>query len=128
METLYDDIMGAISGKQYRLKVNPEAPILQFDKITIQYDGPWNAYLEGTQMSGQNQGQPVQIRLADLNALERISSEDNQATLGTRDLKDSDRIPILKAQSRDAAFCDVCGYDVVRNGTFYKCLNCGNAR
>jgi ribonucleoside-diphosphate reductase alpha chain len=26
----------------------------------------------------------------------------------------------------DAPFCDVCGHLTVRNGTCYKCLNCGN--
>ncbi len=26
----------------------------------------------------------------------------------------------------DAPFCDVCGHITVRNGTCYKCLNCGN--
>jgi ribonucleoside-diphosphate reductase alpha chain len=27
----------------------------------------------------------------------------------------------------DAPFCDVCGHITVRNGTCYKCLNCGNS-
>jgi ribonucleoside-diphosphate reductase alpha chain len=26
----------------------------------------------------------------------------------------------------DAPFCDICGHITVRNGTCYKCLNCGN--
>jgi ribonucleoside-diphosphate reductase alpha chain len=29
--------------------------------------------------------------------------------------------------SGDAPFCDVCGHITVRNGTCYKCLNCGNS-
>lgn len=37
----------------------------------------------------------------------------------------------LKAQMTsimgDAPFCDVCGHMTVRNGTCYKCLNCGNS-
>ncbi len=27
----------------------------------------------------------------------------------------------------DAPFCDVCGHITVRNGTCYKCMNCGNS-
>jgi ribonucleoside-diphosphate reductase alpha chain len=27
----------------------------------------------------------------------------------------------------DAPFCDVCGHVTVRNGSCYKCLNCGNS-
>jgi hypothetical protein len=27
----------------------------------------------------------------------------------------------------DAPFCDVCGHITVRNGSCYKCLNCGNS-
>jgi ribonucleoside-diphosphate reductase alpha chain len=27
----------------------------------------------------------------------------------------------------DAPFCDVCGHLTVRNGSCYKCLNCGNS-
>ena len=29
--------------------------------------------------------------------------------------------------SGDAPFCDVCGHITLRNGTCYKCLNCGNS-
>jgi len=29
--------------------------------------------------------------------------------------------------SGDAPFCDTCGHITVRNGTCYKCLNCGNS-
>jgi ribonucleoside-diphosphate reductase alpha chain len=27
----------------------------------------------------------------------------------------------------DAPFCDICGHITVRNGSCYKCLNCGNS-
>ena len=27
----------------------------------------------------------------------------------------------------DAPACDVCGHITIRNGTCYKCLNCGNS-
>jgi ribonucleoside-diphosphate reductase alpha chain len=27
----------------------------------------------------------------------------------------------------DAPVCDVCGHLTVRNGTCYRCLNCGNS-
>ncbi len=33
----------------------------------------------------------------------------------------------LKAMMGDAPFCDQCGHTTVRNGTCYKCLNCGNS-
>ena len=29
--------------------------------------------------------------------------------------------------SGDAPLCDVCGHITIRNGTCYKCLNCGNS-
>ncbi|MBI4243184.1 MAG: vitamin B12-dependent ribonucleotide reductase [Planctomycetes bacterium] len=32
----------------------------------------------------------------------------------------------LKTVSNDAPFCNSCGHITVRNGTCYKCLNCGN--
>ena len=31
------------------------------------------------------------------------------------------------AMQSDAPACDVCGAITVRNGTCYKCLNCGNS-
>jgi ribonucleoside-diphosphate reductase alpha chain len=34
---------------------------------------------------------------------------------------------LLGQLSGDAPFCDVCGHITVRNGTCYKCLNCGNS-
>jgi len=33
----------------------------------------------------------------------------------------------LRNMSGDAPFCDGCGHITVRNGTCYKCLNCGNS-
>ncbi|MBI3922820.1 MAG: vitamin B12-dependent ribonucleotide reductase [Armatimonadetes bacterium] len=33
----------------------------------------------------------------------------------------------LGAMMGDAPFCDVCGHITVRNGSCYKCLNCGNS-
>lgn len=33
----------------------------------------------------------------------------------------------LKKMMGDAPACDVCGHITVRNGTCYKCLNCGNS-
>jgi ribonucleoside-diphosphate reductase alpha chain len=29
--------------------------------------------------------------------------------------------------SGDAPFCDSCGHITIRNGTCFKCLNCGNS-
>ncbi|MFL5450593.1 MAG: vitamin B12-dependent ribonucleotide reductase [Myxococcales bacterium] len=40
------------------------------------------------------------------------------------------RVPqdeLLGKLSGDAPFCDTCGHITVRNGTCYKCLNCGNS-
>ncbi|MBS2022633.1 MAG: vitamin B12-dependent ribonucleotide reductase [Deltaproteobacteria bacterium] len=34
---------------------------------------------------------------------------------------------LLRNLSGDAPFCDGCGHITVRNGTCYKCLNCGNS-
>jgi len=33
----------------------------------------------------------------------------------------------LKAMMGDAPFCDQCGHTTVRNGSCYRCLNCGNS-
>ena len=33
----------------------------------------------------------------------------------------------LKALMGDAPFCSVCGHTTVRNGSCYRCLNCGNS-
>ena len=27
----------------------------------------------------------------------------------------------------DAPICDLCGHITIRNGTCYRCLNCGNS-
>jgi ribonucleoside-diphosphate reductase alpha chain len=40
--------------------------------------------------------------------------------------KDSVLTEYLQTIQSDAPFCDVCGNLTVRNGTCYKCLNCGN--
>jgi ribonucleoside-diphosphate reductase alpha chain len=34
---------------------------------------------------------------------------------------------MLEGMMGDAPFCDVCGHVTVRNGSCYKCLNCGNS-
>jgi ribonucleoside-diphosphate reductase alpha chain len=34
---------------------------------------------------------------------------------------------MLKGLMGDAPFCDTCGHTTVRNGTCYKCVNCGNS-
>jgi len=34
---------------------------------------------------------------------------------------------LLGQLSGDAPFCDGCGHITVRNGTCFKCLNCGNS-
>jgi ribonucleoside-diphosphate reductase alpha chain len=33
----------------------------------------------------------------------------------------------MQALMGDAPFCDLCGHVTVRNGSCYKCLNCGNS-
>ena len=33
----------------------------------------------------------------------------------------------LSQMMGDAPFCDICGHITVRNGSCYKCLNCGNS-
>jgi ribonucleoside-diphosphate reductase alpha chain len=33
----------------------------------------------------------------------------------------------LDGMMGDAPLCDGCGYITVRNGSCYKCLNCGNS-
>ena len=33
----------------------------------------------------------------------------------------------LSSMMGDAPFCDVCGHITIRNGSCYKCLNCGNS-
>jgi ribonucleoside-diphosphate reductase alpha chain len=32
-----------------------------------------------------------------------------------------------KVVTSDAPFCSNCGHTTIRNGTCYKCLNCGNS-
>jgi ribonucleoside-diphosphate reductase alpha chain len=33
----------------------------------------------------------------------------------------------LAELSGDAPFCDFCGHITIRNGSCYRCLNCGNS-
>ena len=33
----------------------------------------------------------------------------------------------LEDMMGDAPLCDVCGHITIRNGSCYKCLNCGNS-
>ena len=33
----------------------------------------------------------------------------------------------LSQMMGDAPFCDICGHITIRNGSCYKCLNCGNS-
>lgn len=43
-----------------------------------------------------------------------------------KQLSDSELNSFLRNISKDAPFCNSCGHITVRNGTCYKCLNCGN--
>ncbi|MEQ9461340.1 MAG: adenosylcobalamin-dependent ribonucleoside-diphosphate reductase [Phycisphaeraceae bacterium] len=42
-------------------------------------------------------------------------------------VEDSSLAAAMKGLQADAPACDVCGTITVRNGTCYKCLNCGNS-
>lgn len=53
-------------------------------------------------------------------------------------LKEKEKVPVYKMDGSsvntylssmmgDAPFCNICGHLTVRNGTCYKCLNCGNS-
>src|SRR5690606_19493951 len=34
---------------------------------------------------------------------------------------------MMSTMMGDAPFCDKCGHTTVRNGTCYRCMNCGNS-
>jgi ribonucleoside-diphosphate reductase alpha chain len=54
--------------------------------------------------------------------LEEKSEIGKVESKGTADVDD-----FLSSLDSDAPPCDICGHITVRNGTCYKCLNCGNS-
>ena len=62
--------------------------------------------------------------ISQLNRLEKIVRESKLNQLqSSQEPKESKTIP----NSEEAPFCTICGHLTVRNGTCYKCLNCGNS-
>ncbi len=62
----------------------------------------------------------------DARTIERI--DDNQATLPTFEKKRKDAMDeSLSEMMGDAPACPTCGHITVRNGSCYKCLNCGDS-
>ena len=47
-------------------------------------------------------------------------------TVGEKEAKQGTEA-LLKGMMGDAPFCNVCGHTTVRNGSCYRCLNCGNS-
>ncbi|MFO7548633.1 MAG: vitamin B12-dependent ribonucleotide reductase [Acidimicrobiia bacterium] len=50
-----------------------------------------------------------------------------RASVATADAGTASMQSVLGEMMGDAPLCDVCGHITVRNGSCYKCLNCGNS-
>jgi ribonucleoside-diphosphate reductase alpha chain len=76
----------------------------------------------------------LNVSIHDLNGRETVFSEMKHATVehdedGTayyHSAEDQSQ-EYLAGMMGDAPACDVCGHITIRNGTCYKCLNCGNS-
>ncbi|MEO0588060.1 MAG: vitamin B12-dependent ribonucleotide reductase, partial [Planctomycetota bacterium] len=70
----------------------------------------------------------AETRPADKLAAGRVPSTNGEAAVVETEAKaDSTLVAAMKDMQADAPACDVCGTITVRNGTCYKCLNCGNS-
>jgi ribonucleoside-diphosphate reductase alpha chain len=58
----------------------------------------------------------------------RLSPEAGRAPGDARvAMQTSSVLAALGSMMGDAPLCDVCGHITVRNGSCYRCLNCGNS-
>ncbi|MFP3913839.1 MAG: adenosylcobalamin-dependent ribonucleoside-diphosphate reductase, partial [Actinomycetota bacterium] len=67
-------------------------------------------------------------RFADSNVTsESIPQEEKAQVVAARDAGTASMQSALSEMMGDAPMCDECGHITVRNGSCYKCLNCGNS-
>lgn len=75
----------------------------------------------------------------ELSSVRVVSSSGTSGTSGTQPVRNQRAVNVIKADSgldalnhankgmqSDAPACNVCGHIMMRSGTCYKCLNCGN--
>jgi ribonucleoside-diphosphate reductase alpha chain len=95
---------------------NPEIPIA---KSIMDYIFRW---LASKHLSREGQQAAGVVLRDEVVAEDSVDSEQNSADIGV-DKKENGKVTFLYQQ--DAPSCQECGSIMVRNGTCYKCLNCG---
>tara|TARA_B000000557_G_scaffold41244_1_gene30183 strand:+ start:165 stop:527 length:363 start_codon:yes stop_codon:yes gene_type:complete len=75
---------------------------------------------EGESCCGDKPTQKVETKPAPTQKVETSSVEKVEATVDTVQ-------EVLGDMMGDAPACDECGHITIRNGSCYKCLNCGNS-
>jgi ribonucleoside-diphosphate reductase alpha chain len=83
---------------------------------------PEEAVTTPTSSMGAEPGSQAASPAAAAKALQKPNGAEPQGRKGA-----SPQDELLGKLSGDAPFCDACGHITVRNGTCYKCLNCGNS-
>ena len=99
---------------------NPEIPIA---KSIMDYIFRWLASKFLSREGQQAAGVVIRDEPSDAAASESQSSDSNVVAFGTGNESNS-KVTFLYQQ--DAPSCQECGSIMVRNGTCYKCLNCGS--
>ena len=59
--------------------------------------------------------------------LEPVAAKPTPAAAPAPAKKEAGSQAHMESMMGDAPPCDTCGHITVRNGTCYKCLNCGNS-
>jgi len=84
---------------------------------SLEYVAPELSSVRVTPSSGTVVPQPVTLRQAqDKRAAQSVKSDNGADAMNAG----------LKNMQSDAPACNVCGHIMMRSGTCYKCLNCGN--
>ena len=97
---------------------SPDAPVVQAAPIVRPSNG---VHKNGNGNGTHHHGEPVTESVASL----RIEASAPAATAQPQQMSAMDQQ--LGEMMGDAPFCDICGHITVRNGSCYKCLNCGNS-
>ena len=91
----------------------PEAPPTEPGPVAIAGE---------TQSNGVNGTKPGLSASSGVPTEQTQQKEDHQPQTQTMVLDEQ-----LSHMMGDAPFCDTCGHITVRNGSCYRCLNCGNS-
>jgi ribonucleoside-diphosphate reductase alpha chain len=112
-----EDMMHGVGPSPAQRIASPDAPSVP----TIYSNGNGNGH------NGNGNGDGHDHGIGELQVQARATTVATETVISASAQQPNAADQMLGEMMGDAPFCDVCGHVTVRNGSCYKCLNCGNS-